>query len=535
MGSLGKRDNVGTVGSLLGVRAADRYLKTLTALDQAARDPKLKGLLIKVETSDLGMGRAQELRQAIQHLKDAGKKVVALILSCNDPDYLVASAADTIYAVPQSMLAIDGLQSSVHFFGQAAQKVGVHFDVARVGRYKNSPDQLTRSEMSAEQREVINAYLDTDVKVLADAVLASRHLSKEQWQAALDEGLKSPQRSKQLGLIDDVLTPAEIEERLPKIIPGARLDTDYRPFDVSNERWGLERQIAIIPVSGNISGGKDSTDPLALNPSAGADTFIRALNDAVEDPLVAAIVLRIESPGGDGLASELMYRAVLQAKKKKPVVASMGDIAASGGYYTAMGADEIWAEPGTITGSIGVFYLKPSVSELAQKLGVHQVSINRGALAGQGDLFQPWTDAQRQAAQKWVDTFYDGFISEVAQSRKKPKEAIDAVAQGRVWSGEAAQERGLVDRLGGLREAVNSAKQRAGLSERSEARWVVYGARSTLISGLVDSKAVAELAAPTLPWVPETAVQGLAQELHLESWQFQPGAKTHMGWSLEVR
>ena len=177
---------------------------------------------------------------------------------------------------------------------------------------------------------------------------------------------------------------------------------------------------------------------------------------------MAAIVVRVDSGGGDGLASDLMYRAVLEAKKKKPVIASMGDVAASGGYYVAMGADEIVASPTTLTGSIGVFFAKPAIKRLAEDFGTTQISISRGKLAGITDTFDPWTDDQRVAAQKWIDDFYDSFITEVASSRKMQKDAVDAVARGRVWSGEDAKAKGLVDQLGGLMDAIARAKEKSG-------------------------------------------------------------------------
>ncbi len=535
MSNLGENEGTGTVGTLLGVREADRYVRTLALLDRAALDPKLRGVVLKVETSGLGVGRSQELRQAILKLRNADKKVVALILSCTDQDYLVATAADHVYAVPEAMMTVDGLQSNVIFFGSAAEKLGVRFDVARVGKYKNSPDQFTRSDMAPEQREAIDAYLDTDARVIAEAVMSSRKLTQEQWDAAVAEGLKSTKRSKELGLIDDVLTPDQLEDKLSDLIPGGQLASPYKPFDYDDDRWGFRTRIAVIPVIGTIGGGKDGSDPLGLTKTAGADTFIRAIDQAAGDPSVAAIVVRVDSPGGDGLASDLMYRAVLQAKKKKPVVASMGDVAASGGYYAAMGADEIWAEEGTITGSIGVFYLKPGVKDLAEKLGVNQVSINRGELAGISDLYEPWSDKQREAAQKWIDAFYDSFITEAASSRKKTKEELHALAQGRVWSGADAKAKGLVDQLGGLGDAIASARTRAGLGTTGDVEIAVYGGSGGFVGSLLNAGAYGRaLSRLEVERPPETALQKLARTLGVAAWQLEPGVKAHLGFELHV-
>ncbi|MBL8953321.1 MAG: signal peptide peptidase SppA [Myxococcaceae bacterium] len=537
MNGLGETQGTGTVGTLLNVTPADRYVRTAALLDRAAQDRRLKGIVLKVEQSGLGLGRAQELRQAILKLRAAGKQVVALVFSCTDQDYLVASAADRVYAVPEAMLMIDGLRSNVLFFGDTAEKLGVHFDVARQGRYKNSPDQFTRSDMSPEQREAIDAYLDVDARVLEKAVVESRKITPEAWRASVAEGLKAPKRAKELQLIDDIVTPDQLEEKLPELIPSGQLVADYKPFDAREERWGFKSRIAVIPVVGTISGGKDSGDPLGIGllQSAGADTFIRAIDGAANDPQVAAIVVRVESPGGDGLAADLMYRAVLQAKKKKPVIASMGDVAASGGYYAAMGADEIFASEATITGSIGVFYLKPSVKGLAEKLGVNQVGLSRGELAGLTDNFEPWNEKQREAAQKWIDAFYDSFITEAAQSRKMTKDELHALAQGRVWAGADAKEKGLVDKLGGLGDALESARERTGTQWR-DLDIVVYGGSSGgLLGSLLGSSAYGRALTNVEVEKPQpTALQSLAKSLGVELWLMQPGAKAHLGFSLHL-
>ncbi len=525
----------GTIGSLLGVKEADKYLRAAEALDRAAFDPRLKGVLLKVEISGLGLARAQELRNLVLKLKSHGKKVIALILSCTDADYLVASAADHVFAVPEAMLQIDGLESGVTFLGDAAEKLGVHIDVARVGAYKNSPDQFTRNDMAPEQLEAINAFMDTDVKQLEAAIMVSRQLTAEAWKAAVDEGLKSAVRAKELKLIDEVLTPTELEEQLPTLIPNAQLVRNYEPFDEHTGRWGFPTRIAVIPVIGTISGGGDSNDPLGLTTTAGADTFIRAIDAATNDSEVAAIVLRIDSPGGDGLAADLMYRAVLQAKKKKPVVASMGDVAASGGYYAAMGADEIWASESTITGSIGVFYLKPSVHDLAEKLGVNHVTVPRGALVGSSDYFDPWTDAQRESVQKWINAFYDTFITEAATSRNLAKDAVDKVARGRVWSGEDAKAHGLVDQMGGLADAIRSAKIRAGLKPEANVDVTIYGASGGILGSLLLSGAAGRaLATVPVQAAAPSPLQVLAKQLGISSWTLQAGLMAHLGFELHV-
>ncbi len=304
-----------TVGSLLGLPAEDRYLRFLRFLDRAAEDSELAVLVLKVEGASVGLARADEIRTGLLKLRAAGKKVVAYSLSVGDAEYLMTSACDGVYAAPEAMFMVDGLRSSTVFLGGVAEMLGITVDVARVGAYKNFPDQFTRRDMSPEQQEAVNAYLDTSSKTMSQRVTSSRKMTADAWQSFIDEGLKPVRRAQQLGAVDDVLTPPQFDELVKNLVPGARVDSSYRPFDTRTTRWGSKREIAVIPVLGNISGGKSGSMPL-VGQSAGAESFIEAVNAAAEDPDVAAIVLRVDSGGGDGLASDLMYRAVLEARRR---------------------------------------------------------------------------------------------------------------------------------------------------------------------------------------------------------------------------
>ncbi len=522
-----------TVGTLLGVAAEDRYLRLLRFFDRAAKDPELAGVVLKIEGASVGLARADELRAAVTKLRAAGKQVHAYVLTAGDAEYLIASACDRVVAAPEGMVIVDGLRSSVQYLGGAAEKLGVDVDVARVGAWKSFPDQFTRKDMSAEQRETINAYLDTNAKALERRVALQRGLTPEAWRAAVDEGLKSVQRVKELKLIDAVEAPAAFEEALRAALPGAKVAKGYRPRDERDGRWTPPRTIAVVPVLGGITGGKSQSSPVG-GQTAGAETFIEAINSAAEDPDVVAIVVRVDSGGGDALASDLMYRAVLEAKKKKPVVASMGDVAASGGYYVAMGADEIFASPTTLTGSIGIFFAKPGVKKLANSVGITQESIARGKLSGITDLFDPWTEEQRAVAQKWVEASYDVFITEVAASRKLTKEAVDAVARGRVWSGEDAKAKGLVNKLGGLMDAIASAKVQAG-AEDEELDVVVYQRGGGLLSGLLSVSAPSVLEA-TLPSQLPAGVEALARQVEPHAWLLEPPkVQARMEYTVDVR
>jgi protease IV len=524
-------DSQGTLGALLGLTPEDRFLKLLHFLERAENDSTLAGVVLRLEGLDVGLGRAQELHRRLQSLRSHGKRVLAYALSMSDTDYLVASAAEKIVAAPSAMLMVDGLKSSVQFVGGTAELLGVTVDVARVGPYKNYPDQFTRTEMSAEQREAVSALLDHNVKQIESTVTAARSLSKEQLQQAIDTGLKSPPLAQQLHEIDAVMTPDQFESLVRRTMPEAQIDVDYQPFDTRSTRWREKQKIAVVPVLGSIVGGRSQDLPLA-GQLAGASSFASALSAAVADPTVKAIVLRVDSGGGDALASDLMYRAVLEAKKRKPVFASMGDVAASGGYYVAMGAEEIFASPTTVTGSIGIFYVKPAFKNVLQAAGISQDTVRRGKLAGINDLVDPWTDAQRDAVQAWVNAGYDTFISEVASSRKMTKAQVDEIGKGRVWSGTAAKEKGLVDTLGGLFDAVAKAQKRVGLSA-SNSEVVYYSSSSGIGLELLSAAAPTALLELQFgaPWPP--FLKALEKQVGAQPWMMaEPGLQARVEYDL---
>jgi len=458
--------------------------------------------------------------------------------AAGDSEYLIASAADKVFAVPEATLLINGFAASPIFLGSAMDKLGVHWEVARVGAYKNAPDIFTRSELSAEQRETINAYLDTDVRIFKAALATTRRITPEAIDAVWSDALVVPTKAKKLGFVDDIIAPAEIESQAEQLAPRSVYEPQYRPGQIRDDRWSELRQIAIVPVIGTIAGGKSQEDPLGLAKIAGAETVVRSLRRAQADPLVAAIVLRVDSGGGDGLASDLMYRAVLEAKRRKPVIASMGDVAASGGYYAAMGADQVFAEPTTITGSIGVFIVKPVLNPLAEKLGVHHETIKRGELSNFVNLLDPWTPQEKAAAQKWVDSFYDSFVTEVSRSRKMSWQQVDAIARGHVWSGLDAQARGLIDEMGGLLEAIDAARARAGIPASEDCEITILGEPRGLLGSLTSSEGLLSgvLGETSAPQALPSALKQLATEIGVDQvLLLQPGVKAMMPFTLKVR
>jgi protease-4 len=527
--------------ALLGAGGQDPFLRTLRFLELAARDERLRGVVLKMEgLPGAAWGRSEELRNAVLRLRASGKKVMAVLLNCDDACFLIASAADQVYALPEALLPINGLVASVTYLGGTMEKLGVTWDVARVGAYKTAPEQLVRKDMSEAQRETLNAYLDTQVDHYVRTVTTARKLPVERLQEAWTAGLLTAPNAQKLGLIDGVLGPEELDKKVAEWLPGASYNPYYSPRDERDTEWGRARRLAIVPVVGTIAGGKSRESPLGGGQVAGAETVVRAIQRASDDPRVAAIVVRVDSGGGEVLASDLMYRAVLEAKKKKPVIASMGDVAASGGYYASMGAHEIFALPTTITGSIGVFFIKPAVQGLGQSLGVSREVISRAPLANIFDIWAPWTPEQASAAQTWVNASYDTFITQVAQSRGLEKDKVDAIARGRVWSGRTAHELKLVDQLGGLQEALASARKRAGVPEDEELDTVVYGEARGLLSsfggepGVLVDLLPESLLAPPPPMLP-AGVEALVKETGLATpGVLEPGMKALLPFSVSV-
>jgi len=474
--------------AVFGGTAHDPLEQTLAALRRLSRDPRVDAVVFKSGGISLGLGRAEELRQGIEGLRRAGKKVLFYLESAGDLEYSVATSADRIYSAPQAILLVNGFAATALFAAAGLDKLGVKAEFFRVGAYKNAPDLFTRSGMSGEQREVENSLLDDLFGRYVKAISEQRHLEVAKVRSLLDKGIVSPSQALQAGLVDGLLYPDQLEEEASKVLghKEALVKTSVEPEDVRDVRWGLRRKIEVIRVEGDIVRGEGVRDPFGAVDVAGSDAIARRIRQAADDPQVAAIVVRIDSPGGDATASDLIWRELVRARKekKKPVIASMGDTAASGGYYVAVGADTILAEPSTITGSIGVFLGHFDASALFDKLGLQFTTVKRGVSA---DIFNPdrgLSDEERKTLQAWVDESYDTFLDRVAQARNMQKPEVDEIARGRVWTGAQALERKLIDRFGSLGDAIATAKVRAGALDADVVDEVPLNVQLTDVAGL---------------------------------------------------
>ena len=472
-------DGVGQGGLLADV--APHLHRLIERLDKAAADSRVKGVVIVVESPDLGRGRAEEIRAAIGRIRKAGKPVAACLVSGAPVHYAVAAACDTITMPPAATLELTGVRTEMMFFKSMLDRLGVAAEILQVGEFKGAGEPLTRDSMSPALRAQYESFVGDLYEQLVERVAADRGLSEERVRNLIDVGVFTPEAARNETLIDAVgyedEVVAAVADRIGEESPKLARDYAERKFDqelsgvgglvtlmelFSGRKQaaplGKNRRIAVVHVTGEIREGK-STDDLVMGGSAGSETIVKAIREAAADDKVAAIVLRIDSPGGSALASDLIWREAERAKK--PVVASLSDVAASGGYYIAVAADRIVAAPGTLTGSIGVVGGKVAVGGALEKVGVHTDVVSKGKNAGWLSMTEKFTAGEREAFLGTMKDVYRLFTGKVAAGRKLDQATVESLAEGRVYTGRQALEAGLVDRLGTLDDAIDEAKKLA--------------------------------------------------------------------------
>jgi protease IV len=433
-------------------------------LGKAERDERLGGVFLRVRGLDVGWGKAQDLRRAIVRLREKGKRTVAYLeleKYGSNLEYYVASAADAVYVAPGTRSPFVGMATELFFLGGLFEKLGVTVEYERVGKYKTAVDQFAAKELSDSNREMTEAMLDSlHGQFLAD-VAAARKLTRDEVAAIVDRGPTSPRELQSEKLIDGAAYFDEVvaKENDPKLVE----DEDYARVEASTVGFSPQASFALIYGAGNVVTGDGEGGPSG-GPVMASTRVAKAFEAAAENADVRAIVFRIDSPGGSALASDLIYRAIRKARAKgKPVVASMSDLAASGGYYVAAAADKIVAEPATLTGSIGVFVIRPMLAGALEKLGIGTAALTRGRYADLLLSTQPLSEGARERMRSEVQGIYQQFVARVAEGRGMEPERVNELGRGRVWTGEQAKEHGLVDELGGLRDAVIVAKGLANI------------------------------------------------------------------------
>lgn len=452
----------------------------LLQLKKAKADRRIRAVLLDIDMPGGGWAKADEIREAITDFRSSGKPIYAYMEFALNREYYIATACDRIYIPPSGDLFVNGLAAEAMFLKGSLDKLGIEADVFQIGKYKNAPDMFTRKNMSDAQREVINSILDDYFNRMVNTVAETRHKSADEVRSLIDGAPYNARQARDAGLIDDAKYRSEIEDELKKQLGYNQSEhlhlvkaSDYR--EVTPESLGLNtgERIAVIYASGEIGSGR-SDDGSFGEQSVGSDTVVKAINDARDDKTIKAIVLRVDSPGGSSFASDLIWHAVEQARAVKPVVVSMSDLAASGGYYISCNANRIVAEPSTLTGSIGIYAGKPVMRGFYDWLGISNEYVMRGKNAGMFRETEPFSADERARFEDLIRrTYYEDFVPKVAKGRNKSADYIDSIGQGHVWTGAQGRENGLVDEFGGLDRAVEIAKQLAGIPAQKSVRRVV--------------------------------------------------------------
>jgi protease-4 len=459
---------------------------------KAKVDKRIKAILLDVNTSGVGWGKAEEIRDAITDFRTSGKPVYAYIEFGLNKEYYIATACDKIIVPPPGELFINGLAADVMFFRGSLDKLGIYPDIYQIGEYKTAGNMFTQKKMTDPHRKYIDEMLNDLYDRYVNAIAQTRKKTPDEVKALIDNAPYNADQAKAAGLIDEAMYRDEVEKQFKKLLGYKDTDSfvairgsEYR--DVSPESLGLNKgeRIAVIYASGEIGSGSSENSPSG-DQSIGSDTVAKALNDAAADKTIKAVVLRVDSPGGSGLASDIIWRAVETTNQKKPVVVSMSDVAASGGYYISASAAKIVAQPSTITGSIGVLAGKPVMRGFYDWLGISNEYVLRGKNAGMFRETEKFSDDERAKFEEWIKTtYYRDFVPKVAKGRNRDAQYIDSVAQGRVWTGQQAKDRGLVDEFGGLDKAIEVAKQLAKIPADKGVERVILPYPTTFLQELL--------------------------------------------------
>lgn len=440
----------------------------LSSIKKAKENEDIKGIYIQATSLGAGFASLEEIRNALKDFKESGKFVVAYGDAYTQGLYYLSSVADKVLLNPQGMLEWRGLAATPMFFKDLLEKVGVEMQVFKVGTYKSAVEPFISTEMSAANREQINVYLSSIWGQITSAVAESRNLSVEALNKEADRMLMfyPAEESVKNGLVDTLIYKNDVRDYL-KNLAGIDKD-DNMPIlgiqDMINVKKNVPRDksgnvIAVYYAYGEIDGGSSASTDEGIN----SEKVIKDLRKLKDNENVKAVVLRVNSPGGSAYGSEQIWYAVNQLKKEKPVIVSMGDYAASGGYYISCNADTIVAEPTTLTGSIGIFGMMPNAKGLTEKLGVNFDVVKTNPYADFGNLTRPMNDGEKGLMQMYVNNGYELFLTRCSNGRGISMEELDKIAQGRVWTGSTAKELGLVDELGGLDKALEIAIAKAGV------------------------------------------------------------------------
>jgi protease-4 len=479
------------VGQIIG-RDEDTVQSFVHSLQMAKRDSRIRHVLLMPSSLDLPYwGKLQELRDAVLDFRKSGKNVTAFLEYGGDREYYLASAADKVFLLPTSPLDLTGVASYEIFLRGFFDKIGATPDFVAIGAYKTAPNQLTEKKMTPAHREMTEALTRSAYDQLVSGIASGRRKSIADVRTLLDEGPFAPEDALRSGLVDELAYEDQLDDQVPGLVVDQHdsrymEETAYRRVRPSSAGIRPKSRIAVLYAVGAIVSGQSGYDPLN-GETIGSDTLVEQIRRIKADDSIQGVVLRIDSPGGSAVASDVIWRELTllrDATPSRPLVTSMSDLAASGGYYIAVAGQAIVAQPGTLTGSIGIFSGKIALGGSATQLGITAETVKDGTNADINSPFAPFTPVQHEKLLDFMQSFYDGFVEKVAEARHTTPERIDAVAQGRVWTGEQARARGLVDALGGLDLAVAMVKERAHIPSSEDVELVTYPPPRTLLEVL---------------------------------------------------
>lgn len=466
------------LAALLSMRKT-RLADVLSGLKRARQDPRVKALVVKIGGNPLGLAMVQELRQAVIHFRASGKLTVAFGETFGEfgggtVPYYLASAFERLYLQPSGDVGLTGVALEQRFVKGALGKLGVGYEAGQRHEYKTAVNTFTQDHMTDPHRESMARIVESVTESFVAGIADGRRLDPGKVRELIDRGPFTASEAQESGLVDGLAYRDEVYEEVKRAA-----GEDSHLLYVSRYARGaavrklpqpMSDGIALVHGHGMIKTGRSGRSPLGGGGAMGSDTISAALRAARRDEHVKAVVFRVDSPGGSYVASDTVWREVVLTRKVKPVIVSMGDMAASGGYFVAMAADVIMAQPGTLTGSIGVYGGKPVLSEMLSKIGINSEMVSEGANAGMFSTSRGFSPEQWERVNAWLDRIYDDFVNKVAKSRDLSRERTHELARGRVWTGADAQARGLVDELGGLEDALALARKRAGLAEDAPVR-----------------------------------------------------------------
>jgi protease-4 len=475
-------------GQVTGGARAQTVRSYVDELRKAKTDSRVDSVLIMPTHLDLPYwGKVQELRDAIFDFKQSGKHINAFLEDGGDREYYLATACDKIFLVPGSTLDVTGIASYTVFLRGTLDKIGATADFERIAEYKTAPNQLTERTFTPAHREMEESLNLDMYEQLVRGIAEGRKKRVEDVRALVDQGPYLPDAAVRAGLVDALAYEDQLDG-MGVVTRNATVEGEDYARGRLRPRVSAMPRIAVIYISGVIASGDSGFDPLN-GEVTGSKALVQAIRSVRADSSVRAIVLRIDSPGGSSTASDVIWRELSVTRDQKPgrpLVASMSDLAASGGYYLAIAAPQIVAQPATLTGSIGIFGGKVVTGGTYAKLGANIESLSIGKNAGMDSPVRPFSDSERQKLREELHEFYAQFVAKVASSRKMPVARVEELARGRVWTGQQAKANGLVDALGGLDEAIALAKKRAGISPGTEVELVNYPPRKTLFEAIAE-------------------------------------------------